>query len=88
MESISYADVYDYERLRSSYEILTCKEEDAEGELFLMDLHNKLVWRLYRPRADPFADAVVLRTILRLAEGSAAMDPTVARLYAQLAEHE
>lgn len=59
---IRYAEFYDYDRLeRAASELgLLATEADEES---LLNLHNNLVWHLYRFDEDPRADAILYAVI-------------------------
>lgn len=59
---IRYAEFYDYDRLeRAASELgLFATEADEES---LLNLHNNLVWHLYRFDEDPRADAILYAVI-------------------------
>lgn len=59
---IRYAEFYDYDRLeRAASELgLLATEADEES---LLNLHNNLVWHLYRSDEDPRADAILYAVI-------------------------
>lgn len=59
---IRYAEFYDYDRLeRAALELgLLATEADEES---LLNLHNNLVWHLYRFDEDPRADAILYAVI-------------------------
>lgn len=59
---IRYAEFYDYDRLeRAASELgLLATEADEES---LLNLHNNLVWHLYRFDEDPRADAILYEVI-------------------------
>lgn len=59
---IRYAEFYDYDRLeRAASELgLLVTEADEES---LLNLHNNLVWHLYRFDEDPRADAILYAVI-------------------------
>lgn len=59
---IRYAEFYDYDRLeRAASELgLLATETDEES---LLNLHNNLVWHLYRFDEDPRADAILYAVI-------------------------
>ena len=54
---IRYAEFYDYDRLERA---ASDTEEDEES---LLNLHNQLVWHLYRFDKDPRADAILYAVI-------------------------
>lgn len=59
---IRYAEFYNYDRLeRAASELdLLITEADEES---LLNLHNNLVWHLYRFDEDPRADAILYAVI-------------------------
>lgn len=59
---IPYAEFYDYDRLEKAAHDLHW-EETEENEILLINLHNQLVWHLYRFDKDPRADAIFSITI-------------------------
>lgn len=63
---IRYAEFYDYDRLERAASELGLLNTEADEES-LLNLHNNLVWHLYRFDEDPRADAIlyaVIETIL------------------------
>lgn len=71
---IRYAEFYDYDRLeRAASELgLLATEADEES---LLNLHNNLVWHLYRFDEDPRADAI-LYAVIEAILGEKAVDIT------------
>ena len=71
---IRYAEFYDYDRLeRAASELgLLATEADEES---LLNLHNNLVWHLYRFDEDPRADAI-LYAVIEVILGEKAADIT------------
>ena len=71
---IRYAEFYDYDRLeRAASELgLLATEADEES---LLNLHNNLVWHLYRFDEDPRADAI-LDAVIEAILGEKAADIT------------
>lgn len=59
---IPYAEFYDYGRLEKAAHDLHW-EETEENEILLINLHNNLVWHLYRFGEDPRADAILYAVI-------------------------
>ena len=59
---IPYAEFYDYDRLEKAAQDLHW-EETEENEILLINLHNQLVWHLYRFDKDPRADAILYAVI-------------------------
>lgn len=59
---IPYAEFYDYDRLEKAAHDLHW-EETEENEILLINLHNQLVWHLYRFDKDPRADAILYAVI-------------------------
>lgn len=59
---IPYAEFYDYGRLEKAAHDLHW-EETEENEILLINLHNNLVWHLYRFDEDPRADAILYAVI-------------------------
>lgn len=57
-----YAEFYDYGRLEKAAHDLHW-EETEENEILLINLHNQLVWHLYRFDEDPRADAILYAVI-------------------------
>lgn len=61
-----YAEVYDYSTLEAAYEAAFLYLSDVpeeNGEEWLMNLHNHLVWKSYEVGKDPDEDCVVLTAI-------------------------
>ena len=59
---IPYAEFYNYDRLEKAAHDLHW-EETEENEILLINLHNQLVWHLYRFDKDPRADAILYAVI-------------------------
>lgn len=64
---IPYAEFYDYDRLEKAAHDLHW-EETEENEILLINLHNQLVWHLYRFDKDPRADAIFSVVIQKIIE--------------------
>ena len=59
---IRYAEFYDYDRLERAASELGLLNTEADEES-LLNLHNNLVWHLYRFDEDPRADAILYAVI-------------------------
>ena len=59
---IRYAEFYDYDRLERAASELGFLNTEADEES-LLNLHNQLVWHLYRFDKDPRADAILYEVI-------------------------
>lgn len=59
---IRYAEFYDYDRLERAASELDLLATEADEES-LLNLHNNLVWHLYRFDEDPRADAILYAVI-------------------------
>lgn len=59
---IRYAEFYDYDRLERAASELGLLNTEADEES-LLNLHNNLVWNLYRFDEDPRADAILYAVI-------------------------
>lgn len=59
---IPYAEFYNYDRLESAAVELGLLNTEADEES-LLNLHNNLVWHLYRFDEDPRADAILYAVI-------------------------
>lgn len=59
---VKNGEVYDYDRLEKVAHDLHW-EETEENEILLINLHNQLVWHLYRFDKDPRADAILYAVI-------------------------
>lgn len=59
---IPYAEFYNYDRLESAAVELGLLNTEADEEN-LLNLHNQLVWHLYRFDKDPRADAILYAVI-------------------------
>lgn len=59
---IRYAEFYDYDRLERAVSELGLLATEADEES-LLNLHNNLVWHLYRFDEDPRADAILYAVI-------------------------
>ena len=59
---IRYAEFYDYDRLERAASELGLLSTEADEES-LLNLHNNLVWHLYRFDEDPRADAILYAVI-------------------------
>ena len=59
---IRYAEFYDYDRLERAASELGFLNTEADEES-LLNLHNQLVWHLYRFDNDPRADAILYAVI-------------------------
>lgn len=59
---IRYAEFYDYDRLERAASELGLLATGADEES-LLNLHNNLVWHLYRFDEDPRADAILYAVI-------------------------
>lgn len=66
-ERIAYKEIYDYSRLEKAAKCLQL-EETEESEVWLLNLHNHLVWHSYEPGSDPAADAILLSVLKELLE--------------------
>lgn len=66
MSDITLADVYDYDRLWEAWRRLHPHEHPDDSEILLYNLHNELIWHVYKPRLDPDRDAVVAAVITSL----------------------
>ena len=59
---VRYAEFYDYDRLEKTASELGLLNTEADEES-LLNLHNNLVWHLYRFDEDPRADAILYAVI-------------------------
>lgn len=59
---IRYAEFYDYDRLEKAASELGLLNTEADEES-LLNLHNNLVWHLYRFDEDPRADTILYAVI-------------------------
>lgn len=59
---IPYAEFYNYDRLESAAVELGLLNTEADEES-LLNLHNQLVWHLYRFDKNPRADAILYAAI-------------------------
>lgn len=59
---IRYAEFYNYDRLERAASELDLLTTEADEES-LLNLHNNLVWHLYRFYEDPRADAILYAVI-------------------------
>ena len=66
MSRITYADIYDYDRLWEAWRRLHPFQKPDADESWLYDLHNELVWHTYKPRMDADRDEVVCTVIRSL----------------------
>lgn len=71
---IRYAEFYDYDRLERAASKLGFLNTEADEES-LLNLHNQLVWHLYRFDKDPCADAI-LYAVIEAILGETAADIT------------
>lgn len=71
---IRYAEFYDYDRLEKAASELGLLNTEADEES-LLNLHNNLVWHLYRFDENPRAD-VVLYAVIEAILGEKAADIT------------
>lgn len=71
---IRYAEFYDYDRLERAASELGLLNTEADEES-LLNLHNNLVWHLYRFDEDPRVDAI-LCTVIEAILGEKAADIT------------
>lgn len=57
-----YAELYDYDTLEAAYEAVSLYLEDPpeDGEPWLINLQNHLIWRSYETGESPDFDTVVL----------------------------
>lgn len=60
---IEYKSFYNYDRLECAAVKLGLLKSESDEEK-LINLHNQLVWHLYRPGEDPHMDAI-LRLMIR-----------------------
>ena len=75
---IRYAEFYDYDRLERAASELGFLNTEADEES-LLNLHNQLVWHLYRFDKDPRADAI-LYAVIEAILGEKAADITQCHL--------
>lgn len=59
---IPYAEFYNYDRLEKAAHDLHW-EETEENEILLINLHNQLIWHLYRFEENQRADAILYAVI-------------------------
>lgn len=59
---ISYSEFYDYDRLERAADRLGLLNAEVDEES-LLNLHNKLVWHLYRFDENHYADAILYAVI-------------------------
>lgn len=71
---IRYAEFYDYDRLEKAASELGLLNTEADEES-LLNLHNNLVWHLYRFDENPRAD-VILYAVIEAILGEKAADIT------------